>query len=168
MAYSGSDLLIEARKLIDKRIEKGGVAHPDWVATELFREHKAAFEDALHQRFCPEMPRKNFSLDLEEFGFFSLSAQKWTRETVTKALKHYDCKLEEATDPQLVLPGYEYLQRAYSVSRGGENVIVPIDHLTDAEIDARADELDAMATGAAKHAEELRKYKRRRRRLTAA
>lgn len=61
-------------------------------------------------------------------------------------------------DEQLVMPGFEHVQRGYSNERNGENVIVPIDEMTDAEIESKAREYERMAAGCIAHAKELRNY----------
>jgi len=143
MAYSGSDLTTEIRALIDSKIERNGVVDPAWITMEICGAHKQIKgEDS-------------------EFHFFC--ASQFVRDSVGKALKFYDCKLSTKGDPQLVLPGYEHLQRAYLVKRKDKPVIVAIDDLTDEELEAKEAELLAMSEGAKKHANELRRYRLKRR-----
>lgn len=142
MAYSGSDLLAEIRRCIDTKIEAGQPVPAGWVATEVAAAHA------------------NIIGPDAEFHFYC--TRNHVRDQVTKALKHYKCELTKEADPQLVLPGYERLQRAYSILRDGEDVIVPIDALTDEKVELKAAELEAMAAGALKHADELRRYRRKR------
>jgi hypothetical protein len=142
MAYSGSDLLAEIRRLIDTKLERGRAVKAAWIANEVVKQHPGIQgADAEFHRFC---------------------AQHWVREQVAKALKHYNCTVATEADPQLVLPGYSYLQLAYPVARNGEQVILPIHRLTSEELEAKACELDAMALGARAHAIELRAYTARR------
>jgi hypothetical protein len=91
-------------------------------------------------------------------GYHELCTYAHTRDSVRRVLRRYEVK-EEGPDPQVALPGFERLQTAYLVTRDKEQVIVPIDQLTDVEIDAKCTELDAMAKGCLQHADELRRYK---------
>lgn len=142
MAYSGIDLITEIRKLIDEKLECGETVQAAWIATEVTSRHE--------------------NIDGEDADFHFFCTGHYVRQQVRRALKHYDCSVDKASDPQLVLPGYECLQRAYAVTREEQQVIVPIDNLSDPEIEAKAAELENMAAGALKHADELRRYVRNR------
>jgi hypothetical protein len=54
------------------------------------------------------------------------------------------------------------MQRAYTVDRDRETVLVPVHLLSDAEIEGRALELESMAKGCILHARELREFLRLR------
>ncbi len=64
----------------------------------------------------------------------------------------------EVPEPQIILPGFERLQKAYSVERNDEPTIVPTAQLTDSEIRVKAVELRAMAAGCYQHADELERF----------
>ena len=70
-------------------------------------------------------------------------------------------EMEEPSD-QLVLPGYERLQRRYICDRNGEQVIVRVHDLTDEEIDLKAAQHRQMGEGHRKHANELERFKSER------
>lgn len=57
------------------------------------------------------------------------------------------------------LLGYQFLKKAYSVERNGELIIVPIQEMTIAERNERADEYVKMSEGCIGHADELRRYR---------
>lgn len=67
---------------------------------------------------------------------------------------------DPAQDP---LPGFKRVQKKYVFERDGKQVIVPVDDMTDEEIDAKADEHRAMGRGHFAHADELLRYKSIRR-----
>jgi len=57
-----------------------------------------------------------------------------------------------------LFPGYERLQVAYSVERGGIQTIVPVALLTDDEIKSKIEAHERAAKGHEKHADELRRF----------
>jgi hypothetical protein len=65
---------------------------------------------------------------------------------------------EKATPDQPTLPGFERLQRSYSVVRDGEQCLVPIDQLTAEEGRSKVAYLRALAEANVKHARELENY----------
>lgn len=87
------------------------------------------------------------------------------RETVANRVNKYfsALKANQINDPQLPLPGFKRLQQRYVITRRGQQAIVAIHNMTDAEIEAKAIEMDMMAEGCREHARELRRYIRRRR-----
>lgn len=69
---------------------------------------------------------------------------------------------ENPTNPQLILPGYEKLQKEYIVERNDEQVAISIWDMTDEEIDWKADQHRAMGRGHFAHADELIRFKESR------
>jgi hypothetical protein len=63
---------------------------------------------------------------------------------------------------QLTVPGYKHLQPAYHVTRNGKLVLVPLDKLSAAEVDAIDAELRRRGAEAQARAEKLRAELRRR------
>ena len=82
----------------------------------------------------------------------------YIKDTVKRCIGAYAPKAAAATDAQIVMEGFDYMQKAYTVTRADEVVLVPVHLLSDAEIEARALELEAMAKGCIAHARELRAY----------
>ena len=68
----------------------------------------------------------------------------------------------ESMEQMELFPGYERLQRAYAVERNGISTIVPVESLSDEEIDTKADSMDRMAEGLRLHAADLRRFKESR------
>ena len=72
---------------------------------------------------------------------------------------------------QLVLPGFCYLQQAYfAEDPSGESapVLIPLDQMTDEQIERKAEELEKMSAGCAIHVKELRRYLKKRQATQAA
>lgn len=130
----------EIRKFIADKVRNGEIVNVDWVTTEFI-----ARKGEIHG---------------EHFHFFLTCARKVIREIVSRVIGKYDAR--PITDAQIVLPGFDHLQVAYTVSRGSEVVLVPVDQCSDGELLSRADEFDTMAKGCMKHAAELRQFVRMR------
>jgi len=69
---------------------------------------------------------------------------------------------EAADDPQMILPGYERLQRRYLVTRGGEVASVPVQLVTDEEFRLKISEMNNMQEGLEKHKLEILRFMRER------
>lgn len=80
---------------------------------------------------------------------------------IRRCINRYN-DIQPSAEAQLVMSGYENLRVAYSVARYGEQALVPLELMTDEEIDGRAEHIDAVAKTCRIHAQELRLYKRRR------
>lgn len=139
-------LYAEVRAYIQDQLDTGTIVQAEWV-TNGFLASKAE----------PEC---------DDADFYLLCARSHLAEIVKRCIGKY--KPQPVTDTQLVLPGFEHLQRGYQVEREGVRVLVPTDLLTDDEIDARAAEYEAMAAGCRAHARELRDFKERRDQAGAA
>jgi hypothetical protein len=83
---------------------------------------------------------------------------------VTKYHRTVKAAEESPTVEQRELfPGYRRLQRRYSVERSSERYIVPVEELTDAEIDTKIAEHYRQSEGHRLHAQELERFKDERR-----
>lgn len=92
--------------------------------------------------------------------FYVWLAHRELREIVKSCVAKYNAK--ENVSRQISLPGFEYLQIAYPVQRDGDSLLVPIERMTETEINERAAEYEAMGRGCLNHASELRGYVARR------
>ncbi len=136
------NLYSEVRNFIQERLDAGIILRPEWVTAELLAgKSEPKCEDA---------------------DFYLICARSHLAEVVKRCIGKYRSAPSAVSDAQLVLPGFEHLQRGYQVERGGVRVLVPTDILTDAELLARADEYDAMALGCRAHAKEIREFVDRR------
>jgi len=56
------------------------------------------------------------------------------------------------------IPGFKRIQVAYTIKRGKRQMIVPIELLTDEEVEAKVAELRRMAANCDLHADEMDRY----------
>lgn len=63
---------------------------------------------------------------------------------------------------QIVMPGYERLQKFYSVMREGEQTLVPIDQLSELEVESKKAEFQRNIRGLSIHLDEFADYHRKR------
>ncbi len=136
-----SSIYPEVRKFIAEKVARGDVVVIDWLTHEIVSS-KAAITGT----------------DTE---FYRICAFTHVKDVVKRCIGKYDG--QPKTDRQLTLDGFEHLQVAYTVMRDDQIVLVPVDQMTDEEIEARAKEYEAMALGCRAHARELRSYKSARR-----
>jgi hypothetical protein len=136
-----SDLIKEITAVIEARLAAGDAAAATWVTQEVVAQHSQ-----------PEHT---------DSAWFELCAYEAVRAAVRTVLRRFQPPAEVA-DEQIVLPGFERLQKAYLVERESEQQIVRIDQLTSDELDAKADELERIGEGCYQHAKELRRYKKER------
>lgn len=140
-SYSTTDLQREISEKIEYlRTHNGPVLHPDWISQAIFADHEdIRGADAEFYRCCA-----------------------WT--TVRREVRQQINQVEsDPRDHQISLEGFEHLQDYYVVTRNKEQVAVRVDHLTDSEIDVKANEYDSMGSTCLAHADELRRYKDLRR-----
>jgi len=139
---STTDVTREIRAIIDSRIASGVAVRVEWLTTEILAAKS--------------------QIDGEDADFYVACAVDFIKGTVKRCIGAYAPKAGAATDPQIVMDGFDHMQRAYTVPRDGETVLVPVHLLSDEELEARAAEYEAMAIGCVAHAKELRAYRRGR------
>ena len=93
--------------------------------------------------------------------FFIAFALYGIEDLIARVMRKYD-EPSETERQQLVMKGFEYLQCYYSVVRDGAKLYLPLKRLTDEEIEAKAVEHEAQASGHVKHAQELRDWAKTR------
>lgn len=149
--YSASDLRADVRQIIETSL----------AASQALPQHEIVATVLLHHPF----PAGWSGPDRE---FADLCCADRIRHEARKQLREFKAAPAGSTEPPLPFPDLEYVQRAYVIARNGEPTIVPLHLMTDAELDAKADEIEAMSRGTARHAAELRRYRAERGRLAAA
>lgn len=137
-----SQVTNKVHQTILEYIDQGRTVQQAWIVREVLNQ----FED-------PEG---------QDADFYRWSADKNLRRVVSTEVRKYKGFDQEA-DSQMTLEGFERLQRAYSVERKGEQVIVPINQMTTAELDAKIREMEAHIAGEIKHRDELVRYRESRR-----
>jgi hypothetical protein len=88
--------------------------------------------------------------------FYRICTCKIVYDVAKSCIAKYNSK--DLPTRQLALPGFEYLQVAYPVKRNGVKLLVPVNQMTDDELEERANEYDAMSRGCRDHAREIRGY----------
>ncbi len=147
-AASGADTLTdEIAALIDGRLANGDIVQAAWIVQEIMLKHT--------------------DISGGDTDWYRTQTRRQVASRVRAVVSRY--KPADTTDPQLVLPGFERVQKAYPVMRGDEHVIVETPRMTDEEIDEKIAELRRMSDGCRLHANELHRYKLdRQRRRTAS
>ena len=128
----------EVRKFVQDRVEAGVITRVEWMTSEYL-----GTKDQVNGKDVP---------------FYQACAIAHVNEVMKQVVGKYDTKKSRA-ESQLIFPGFNHMQKAYTVHRDGVRLLVPVDLLLDEELDARAAEYDAMAQGCRDHARELREYK---------
>ena len=138
--YSVSQLTQEIRSVIDQRIEKKQPIHPDWVTQEIINRHSEIMGD--------------------DTNFYLCVGREAIRDQVRKQINRFRLTPEKALnlDQQLVLPGYERLQRFYLIESDSTQIAIPLEKMTNAQRKAKVIELRAMGDGCHQHADELERY----------
>ena len=139
---SKRDVTGEIRKLVSDKVEAGLVVRVEWLTTEILSTKS--------------------DIQGDDADFYVACGVDFIKDTVKRCIGHYQPKAASEPDRQIVMDGFDHMQKAYTVERDSETVLVPVDMLSDDEIEARALELEAMARGCIAHAKELRAYRRGR------
>lgn len=121
---------------------------PAFITHEIITKHE------------PGLARTN-----EHTEFFKYYAYKGHRKDVGAYIAKVfgDTDDDEQKKLELVLPGFEHIQRRYVVKRNGEDVAVHPNDLSDPEIDAREQLLRRRGRTCFAHADELKRFKALRR-----
>ena len=135
---SKTDVTREIRGMVQDRIDAGEIIRVDWFTTEIL-----SMKD---------------KIEGDDADFYIACGVDFIKESVKRCIGDYKPKAALITDAQIVMDGFDHMQKAYTFDRDGEQVLVPVDMLTSDEIESRARELEAMAKGCIAHARELRAY----------
>lgn len=140
---STTDVNREIRRIVGERVDAGIVVRVEWLTQEIL----------------------SMKSDIEggDADFYLACGVRYIHDAVKNCIGAYKPKPNAAPNAQIVMDGFDYMQRAYSILRDDEIVLVPVNQLSDEEIHVRADELEAMARGCVAHAKELRNYRSIRR-----
>ncbi len=146
MTYSAGDLDKEANALVDSYLKQGLQSDPAWLTQAILDNHPlpAHFTGA-HREFT------------------DVCRWEHARSAIRRAVNRYKVTDEQQESKQLVLRGFEHLQRGYLVTRNKQQVLVPTELLTDDELEDKALEYERMAEGCRSHAKEIRQFIRERR-----
>ena len=129
----------EVSKIVADRIAAGIPVPPAWMVTEFLSERS--------------------DIEGADAPLYRTCTRAHLERVVKRVIGKYDVDSDEKQPP---LRGFEHLQRAYTVTRDTQVVLVPIDQCSNDELLDRAKQLDLLAIGNRKHARELRDFVRRR------
>lgn len=138
--YSTSDLSKEIDEEI-ARFDHESVLRPDYITNAVMQRHP--------------------DIDGEDASFYAVLCRVEVRNQVGKHLgKRFNTTAESQAerDAQLVLEGFERLQKRYLLADGEEIVAIRVEDMTSAQRRAKAAELRAMGAGCYQHADELDRY----------
>lgn len=148
-SYEGT-LKVEITVVLDRLESQGKAMLAPWITHSICNKHK----DGLAQ---------NDDAEFWEFGGY-----KTCRSMVTRTINQRAGDNPIGEQKQALLPGFEHLQSFYVVDRKGDEVGIPVDLMTDEEIDDKAEMYRKMAGACIGHADELIRYKHLRRSQSAA
>ena len=140
---SKAEVTNEIRRIVTDRLNAGEIIRAEWLTMEILSTHNA--------------------IEGEDADFYVACAVDFIQDTAKRCIGDFSPKAQVKTSAQITMPGFDYMQRAYTVERNGEICVVPVHLLTDDEIEDRALELELMARGCIAHAKELRAFGRGRR-----
>jgi hypothetical protein len=139
--YDPAALYTEIESIFIHRIDAGNTVHAEWIVHEILTRHP-----------LPDFPDADFT-------------KCCRRLAVADAVRRVNRKFKEepgtVAQGVLPLPGYTYLQRAYSVERNNEIVFVPLPRMSNAERRAKVTLYRQMGAGCYGHADELEAYDRK-------
>lgn len=124
-------------RLVADKIDAGQVVNMQWATKEII--------DTFSE------------IEGRDVDFYLITAKFYIADLVKRCIKKYETP-DQTESGQIVMDGFEHLQKAYPIERKDGREIVPVAQMTDAELEARAAEYDKMAEGCKKHALEIREY----------
>ena len=147
--YSGTDLKEEIKRVIDRTISAGMRVRASWIATEIGNSH-------------PD----HFGKDVDFWQLTGISGVHAEVRRFISSIKTDEEDEEQQGKLPFTVSGYRYLQKIYFVSDPTTpeegNVGIPINEMSDSQIENKANEYEKMAAGCVAHADELRRYLRNR------
>jgi Rps23 Pro-64 3,4-dihydroxylase Tpa1-like proline 4-hydroxylase len=141
--YTMADLTREIAEVMEGLIAQRARMNRDWIVQMILARHDdVAGEDA---------------------EFYRCASRKTVEAQVRQQINRFDVRAELTPDRQMVLDGFERLQRYYAFEERGVQVAVPVEDMSDAQLEAKEVELMAMGAGCYQHADEIRRYRDQRR-----
>jgi hypothetical protein len=137
--------------VLERLQELGQKWEPKWITKEICDRHTGGLRE------------EDESVE-DAVAFWRFTGSGFTRDAVRRRINaRAETKPEDQENPrQSVLEGFDRLQSYYLVRRGGEDLGVPVQGMTDAELDAKAAQIRRMGDGCHAHSDELIRYKNER------
>ena len=133
---STTEVTREIRRIIQDKLDAGLSVRVEWLTTEII-----ASKD---------------QIDGEDADFYIACGVDFIKNAVKRVIGEFKPKPDQ--NAQIIMPGFDHLQKAYTVMRDEQVTLVPVTMLTDPELEARAQEYEAMAAGCTAHADEIRTF----------
>ena len=107
-----------------------------------------------------EVLNRHPDIDGNDSDFYVCMTRSSVRDHVRKHLNRYKLNPETQIHPdkQIVMAGFERLQKRYALTDGEDEVLIQTQTATDVQLLTKADELDRMGEGCHQHAQEIRRY----------
>jgi len=108
---STTDVNREIRRIVGERVDAGIVVRVEWLTQEIL----------------------SMKSDIEggDADFYLACGVRYIHDAVKNCIGAYKPKPNAAPNAQIVMDGFDYMQRAYSILRDDEIVLVPVDQLSD-------------------------------------
>lgn len=136
--YSLSDLKQEIEQTISA-MESQSRLHPEWITQAVMSKHS--------------------DVEGNDTDFYQCCARAEVRTQVRKRLSQYKASADTTVDRQIVLEGFERLQKRYLIAENGEQVAIRIQDMTEEQLQVKANEYRAMGVGCFQHADEIDRYR---------
>lgn len=157
MPFSPTELYAEVLLIIAEQSNAGVLTSRGWLVTKVLQRHPI---------------KRPSTKDPDDFSV--CCRQLAVANAVDAALARLKHANEGHTDPDVIeldlprLPGYKHLRRIYPIRRDDVIFLVPLEKMTDAEINGKIKVYNKASRGFAAHARELKRYLVGRQRVTAA
>src|SRR5262245_32771826 len=139
-------LVNEAREFYEARLDEKRAIPMVWAVSEIIRAHESVENS-----------------DREWWETCAQVAVYAAVSEVVRKIKAAEDEPDSEAEQESLFPGYRHLQRRYIVERNEDQVTVPVELLTDEEIDAKILEHERQSAGHLSHAQELMRFKSERR-----
>lgn len=127
--------------LVMQKVDAGQRVKMEWTAAEVLNEFD--------------------NIQGADVDFYLITARHYISDQVKRCVDKFKVTVADVSG-QIVMDGFEHLQKAYPMDRGDGRELIPISQLTDDELEARAQEYEKMAEALMAHAFEIRQYIRSR------
>lgn len=146
LRYNEEQLRLEITKILDARQQRREPLPAVWITHEVCVSHStglAADEGATDEQ-------------QQHIAFWEYGGYTITRKLVTRCINEREQPDTKVKQPHL--PGFEYLQNYYVITRDGMDVGVHIDQCTDDEMLAKAALYRAQSARLIAHANEIERF----------
>lgn len=133
---STTEVTREIRRIVQERIDANISIRVEWLTTEI-----VAMKD---------------QIEGSDADFYIACGMDFIKKTVKRVIGEFEPRPEQ--NAQIIMTGFDHLQKAYTVTRENQVTLVPVTMLTDDELELRAREYEGMAAGCIAHADEIRTF----------